>query len=193
MSSTFPWLLFNLAESHFAVSCENVTGIVILPPKIIQPVLTPEFIRGLLDLRGEVIPLVDMRELFKFKALHDEQSETRIENDLKEMVITIANGDRKIGLIVDEVNSVEHLERVSDAVNIDLAHIAHYFSGVARSPRSKEVIFLLEETKLCDLFSGDANDLMAAAGQDDLFASDLMANHDLLFESSEPALSGVES
>ncbi len=267
LNNNFPWLVFNLNKSFFALSCENITGITILPKKVTQPVLTPPYIRGLLNLRGEIIPLVDMRELFAFpttmsefedfkkfkvsaitahqgwvdelvrcveeedtftrelnpdkcafgkwlltfdasnnimnsylrkidpphRQLHQEggkivelhkqpQSSERekkiqeskenvtkvlaptifsilakIEEDWceahKEMVIIFTYNDKKIGLIVDEVQSVECLEILNQEVNIDMQNIAHFFSSIARSTRSNNVIFLVDETELGILFS----------------------------------------
>jgi chemotaxis signal transduction protein len=77
INNKYPWLVFNLNRSFFALNCENITSITILPKKITEPVMTPPHIRGLLDIRGEVIPLADMRELFGFPSMGTEFDELK--------------------------------------------------------------------------------------------------------------------
>jgi chemotaxis signal transduction protein len=59
-TSPLPFLLFQVKNSLYAVGAENVREIVILPSVTAMPNLPPE-IRGVINLRGKVLPLVDLR------------------------------------------------------------------------------------------------------------------------------------
>lgn len=69
---TFPWLIFKLNNNDFAVNCETITSITILPTQVTAVPQMPEYTRGLLNLRGTVIPLLDMRCLFGMPSLESE-------------------------------------------------------------------------------------------------------------------------
>ena len=93
---------------------------IILPGEITQMPEVPDFIRGLINLRGHVIPIVDLRKRFGLSInQHDEH--TRI------IVVNVEN--KTIGLVVDAVNEVlrineEQIEPPpSSVVGIDHAYI----------------------------------------------------------------------
>ena len=58
---------------------------------------TPDFMEGIINLRGRVIPVVDLRKRFGFRS-REHQADTRI------MVVDLAG--QTVGLIVDAVNEV---------------------------------------------------------------------------------------
>ena len=55
-----PFVLFYVKEGLYAVGAENVREIVMLPKVVSVPNLPPE-IRGVINLRGKVMPLIDLR------------------------------------------------------------------------------------------------------------------------------------
>ena len=59
-SSHLPFVLFQIQSGLFAVNSENVHEIVILPKVVAVPNLPPE-IRGVINLRGKVMHVVDLR------------------------------------------------------------------------------------------------------------------------------------
>lgn len=69
---SFPWLVFKLNNNSFAVNSETITSITIMPDRITSVPQVPDYIRGLLNLRGTVIPLLDMRALFGMPSLQKE-------------------------------------------------------------------------------------------------------------------------
>ena len=60
LSRKLPFLLFQIKEGLYAVGSENVREIVILPKVVAVPDLPPE-IRGVINLRGKVMQLIDLR------------------------------------------------------------------------------------------------------------------------------------
>ncbi|MBU0482454.1 MAG: chemotaxis protein CheW [Proteobacteria bacterium] len=59
-SSDLPWVIFHLLDEQFAVSADYVREMVAMP-KVIQVPQTPEYIRGVINLRGRVMPVMDLR------------------------------------------------------------------------------------------------------------------------------------
>ena len=55
-----PWVIFNLKEQQFAVSAGQVKEMVKIPPVVSVPG-APDNFRGVMNLRGKVIPVIDMR------------------------------------------------------------------------------------------------------------------------------------
>lgn len=90
------FLTFVLGEESYGIDIKYVTEIIGLQPVTEVPEL-PEYIRGIINLRGKIIPVMDVRLRFK-KPLREYNDRT--------CVIVIDIGDISIGLIVDSVSEV---------------------------------------------------------------------------------------
>jgi len=66
-----PWVVFYLQDEQFAVSVNHVKEMVAMP-KVISVPQTPDYIRGVIDLRGQVIAVLDLRSKLGMKSLADE-------------------------------------------------------------------------------------------------------------------------
>ncbi len=136
----------NHAGKYLTVAIDNeVYGIAVLKvreiirlQKITPVPQVPEFVKGVINLRGRVIPIIDLRVRFGMKAEVTER--TCI------VVVQVAAGDRSIqmGAIVDSVEEVANLsndqiEPTPDfGVRIDTA----YLLGMAKT--NGRVLMLLE-------------------------------------------------
>jgi chemotaxis signal transduction protein len=59
-SRQMPWVIFKVMKEPYAVQADYVREMVRIPP--VTPVPnTPEFLRGVINLRGKVIPVIDFR------------------------------------------------------------------------------------------------------------------------------------
>ncbi|MCC9604657.1 chemotaxis protein CheW [Blastopirellula sp. JC732] len=87
---------FRLAQEEYGIEITRVQEIILMG-EITRVPQTPEFIKGLINLRNTVIPIVDLRRRF---GLPEEKAsdETRI------MVMNVAG--KTIGIIVDAVSEV---------------------------------------------------------------------------------------
>jgi chemotaxis signal transduction protein len=70
--SELPWLTFTLCGNAYAVNSKYIDGI-ITPPDEITPIpdSPPKYI-GMLNIRGNVFPLLDMRKQFKIFSIEEE-------------------------------------------------------------------------------------------------------------------------
>lgn len=94
-------LCFNLSDEEYAVDINDVREIVKMVD-ITEVPKTPDFMLGIISLRGVIIPLFDLRMRLGLEAC-SYNSKTRI-------IIASAN-DRKMGMVVDAVTEVVALKK----------------------------------------------------------------------------------
>ncbi len=90
------FLTFHLAGEDYGIEIAYVTEIIGIQPITEVPDM-PAFIRGVINLRGKVIPIMDVRSRFHFK-LRDYDGRT--------CIIVVEVKENCVGLIVDEVKEV---------------------------------------------------------------------------------------
>lgn len=99
-NSEHTYLTFQVGEEQYAVPVAFVTEIVRLQRSFAIPDV-PSFIRGVINLRGKVIPLLDVRARFGLHA-----------TELNELtvVVVLEVGETSTGLIVDAVSEVVEIQ-----------------------------------------------------------------------------------
>lgn len=90
------YLTFHLAGEDYAIEIKHVTEIVGMQDITEVPDLA-DYIRGVINLRGKVIPVIDVRLRFIMKSK---------EYDSRTCIIIINLQGTSVGLIVDEVSEV---------------------------------------------------------------------------------------
>ncbi len=89
-------VVFNLANEDYGVDIAAVDGIVKMQPITAVP-RAPNFIEGITNLRGEVLPVIDLRKRFGLPP-GETSKETRIVN--------VEMDGIKVGMVVDAVSEV---------------------------------------------------------------------------------------
>jgi purine-binding chemotaxis protein CheW len=90
------FLTFHLASEDYGIEIEYVTEIIGIQ-KITEIPDMPEYVKGIINLRGKVIPVMDMRRRFH---LPDRDYDDRT------CIIVVDIGSAQTGLVVDEVREV---------------------------------------------------------------------------------------
>lgn len=90
------FLTFSLGKDSYGIEVRYVTEIIVNQDVTQIPEL-PEYVRGIINLRGRIIPVIDVRLRFKKKFK---------EYDDRTCIIVVEIGDLSIGLIVDSVSEV---------------------------------------------------------------------------------------
>ena len=98
------YLTFNLAAEQYGVEILKVQEIIGLMPLTKVP-RTPHFIRGVINLRGKVISVVDLRLKFGMEIKEDTRRTSIIVVKIKQ-----SGHDVTMGLIVDDVYEVVNIE-----------------------------------------------------------------------------------
>ncbi len=133
------YMTFKLSEEEYGLEILTVIEIIGLMDITSVP-RTMQFIRGVINLRGKVIPVADLRLLFGMERV-DATDQTVI------IVVQFANGDNQItmGILVDQVMEVldiagDHIEPPPDFG--ENAIDTEFILGVGKS--DDRVIFLLD-------------------------------------------------
>ena len=87
---------FRLGDDLYAMDIMRIREI-IRPQKLAVLPKAPAFMEGALNLRGTVIPVVDLRKRFDMPIS---------ENDQNRRLLIVAMGGRSLGFVVDEVTEV---------------------------------------------------------------------------------------
>lgn len=133
------YIIFKLAEQCYGVNVSEIKEIVKISEITPIPYLN-EDITGLMNLRGEIITIVDMREKLMVNGV----------NDSKNRIIILNREDMQVGFIVDQVMEVMELlpEDIKPPM-VDENFNADYVYGVAETP--KAFIMLLDIKKILDI------------------------------------------
>lgn len=131
-------VVFELADEEYAVDITQSKQIIKVP-KITPVPNTPAYVRGVINLRGQIVPVVDLRKRFGINSGTGE----------KERIITIEYEDMLIGLLVDDIKEVlwyNTEKELESAPEIDTAVRQDYIKGVIK--KGKRLIVLIDLEKL---------------------------------------------
>lgn len=119
------YLTFFLGDEEYGLEILKVHEIIGLLP-ITRVPRTPAFIRGVINLRGRVIPTVDLRLKFGM----DEKEATE-----ETCIVVVQAVETQIGVIVDRVNEVLDIaeEDVEDTPSFGSEVDTSYLLGVAKT------------------------------------------------------------
>lgn len=91
------YLIFTLKDEEFAIEIQRVVEI-LRPQKVFEMPELPDFLQGVINVRGIIIPVVDMRKRLGLPAPD------------RAMIVVINFGHDRLGLIVDEVKEIIEIE-----------------------------------------------------------------------------------
>ena len=94
-------VVFELANEYYGVDIAAVESIIKMQPITAVP-QAPAFVEGITNLRGSVLPVMDLRKRF---GLSGREQKTESNRDDKRIVVVSMDG-MKIGMIVDAVSEV---------------------------------------------------------------------------------------
>lgn len=135
-SETVQLVSFTVENEEYGVHISDVESVIRLPDITRLP-QTPDFIKGVINLRGNVIPVIDMRERFGLETT-EYLSTTRV------MVMKIKN--RLIGMIVDTVSQVIVLNNddIEEAPEIVSGLSREYIEGIGKAANRMIIILKID-------------------------------------------------
>jgi len=119
------FLTFFLADEEYGLEILKVHEIIGM--MVITPVpRTPEFIRGVINLRGKVIPIVDLRLKFGMEAIAQTD---------ESCIIVVQAGGIEIGVVVDKVSEVLDIpaQDIEDPPSFGADVNTDYILGIGKS------------------------------------------------------------
>ncbi|SHH83022.1 chemotaxis protein CheW [Clostridium grantii] len=140
------FLTFSLGSEMYGVEILYVTEIVGVQPITVVPEL-PDYIKGIINLRGKIIPVMDARLKFKKAAM---------EYNDRTCIIVIDMDEISIGLIVDSVSEVMNIPEEDLVAPPKLTKDGKkYIKNIAKTGDNITLILdcakLLDEDEIADL------------------------------------------
>ncbi|OHD13065.1 MAG: hypothetical protein A2086_04015 [Spirochaetes bacterium GWD1_27_9] len=131
-------ILFTLGKGNYGIPIENVFEIKKMEEITVVP-KAPKFIEGVINLRGNVIPVIDLRKRFGMD---------KVEISKKTKIIIVEIGKRQFGLIVDAVAEVVTLS--NDQIEQSLPTVsglkAEFINGIGKL--NDKLIIILEISRI---------------------------------------------
>ena len=131
-------MVFTLANETYGVDISTVNEIIRMQ-EITEVPRTPDFVEGVINLRGRIVPVIDLRKRFNLETSEETQSSR---------IIVVELNDITVGMIVDSVSEVlrlpkENTEPTPPMVSgVDSA----YLKGVGKW--GEQLIILLDINKV---------------------------------------------
>lgn len=134
------FVVFRLGDDEFGLPVEAVDEVAHVPDQIARLPKAPKFLEGVINLRGEVLPVVDQRRRFDMPPLA-ERSGRRL--------VVVRTERHRAGLIVDSVSEVlrcsaSGIEPAPDLTNESVRLV----QGVINLERAGRIVLLLDPAEL---------------------------------------------
>ena len=130
------YLTFHLGKENYGIEIRNVTEIVVVQ-KITEVPDMPDYVQGVINLRGQVIPVVDIRLRFNMEFR---------EYDERTCVIVVSLNEMFVGLIVDTVQEVCEIlpENISPAPRLGNSEKNRYIMGMGKIGEDVKILLNVE-------------------------------------------------
>lgn len=134
------FVVFRLDEEEYAVDVDAVQEIIRVPEALIRVPKSYDFVEGLVNLRGTVLPVVDLRTRLGL---------ARGERDERQRIVVLIIGGVRTGFIVDSVAEVARVGRqVLEPAPELSAEQARVVSRVANLPDQQRMLLLVQVDQL---------------------------------------------
>jgi purine-binding chemotaxis protein CheW len=135
------YLTFFLADEEYGIGILKIKEIIGMMPITTVP-QTPEFVKGVINLRGKVIPVIDLRLRFGMEAI-DYTERTCI------IVVEIdgSAGTVQIGIVVDAVSEVLNVneEEIEETPTFGAKLNTDYILGMAKMEGGVKILLDIDQ------------------------------------------------
>jgi purine-binding chemotaxis protein CheW len=130
-------IVFQLVDKEYAIPVNQVRSIEKLE-HITRLPKTPAYVKGVINLRGVVTPIIDLRSKFGLSA--------SITNDSSRVIIA-GSEDKEVGLIVDAANDVLDVSKEAVEPSPEVVGVveAEYIGGVVKKDRRLLILLHLDK------------------------------------------------
>jgi purine-binding chemotaxis protein CheW len=134
------YLTFGLADEEYGVEILKVREIIGMMDITAVP-KAPPHVQGVVNLRGKVVPVIDLRTRFSMPT---------VESTEETCIIVVVVGSREIGVVVDKVSEVLDIAEkdIEDPPTFGMAVDTSFLIGMGKT--EGHVTILLDITKVLD-------------------------------------------
>lgn len=131
------YLSFTLGAEQYGVGIQQVNEIIGLVPVTPVP-RTPAFVKGIINLRGRVVPVIDLRTKFGMRAA----------DAPNRCIVILSINDIEVGVIVDAVSDVLRIPTtdVSEVPQFGTDVDTRFLSGIGK--HGEQIVLLLDADRL---------------------------------------------
>lgn len=140
LSGSGQWSTFHLAGEIFALRVEDVQEVLMQQPLTPVP-LAPEHIVGLLNLRGHIMPAIDLRRRLRFPERGEDQSAR---------LLVLKGSDGLLAIVVDGLGDVLELPRDGWRAPPDTLATEHRAFVFGICPTEQQIVLGLRVESLSD-------------------------------------------
>lgn len=134
------FVVFRLGDDEFGLPIESVDEVALAPAKFTRLPKTPKFLEGVINLRGEVLPVIDQRRRFEMAPKADLEGRR---------LIVVRTERHRAGVIVDSVSQVLRCDADLIEEAPDLAGEAdRLVNGVLNLSDAGRLVLLLDPAEL---------------------------------------------
>ena len=149
------FLSFRLGDELFAANVSKVLEILEIP-KITKVPRSPSFLRGVINLRGNVLPVIDTRNKFGLPAVDDS-----VNTCILVLNVSIEGKDLTLGAVVDAVQEVMEIDEASIQAlpSVGSKYNSEFIDGMLKLNDefimilNLDLVFSSEEVALLDEFA----------------------------------------
>lgn len=130
------FLIFNLNEERYGIEILRTKEVMEYPDSITAIPNTPKFVMGMYNLRGRIIPIVDLRLKFGMKAHYEKE---------KTVIIFVRHIEKIMGVVVDCMSEVSMIveENIQDSPEFGGGVDLSFVSGIYND-KDDQLISLLD-------------------------------------------------
>ena len=130
------YLTFRLDHEEFAIEILRVNQIIRLQ-EIFSIPRTPSFVRGMINLRGMIIPIIDLRKKMAMAGQADTERSCIVVIQLEQ-----ERGTVNVGIVIDEVREVIEIQAadIEETPEFGAGIDTAFIMGIAKTGRSVKIL-----------------------------------------------------
>lgn len=142
-SKTLQLIVFRLAGGEYAMRIDEVKEVVVTPA-IAKVPLAPPFIKGVANIRGNILAIVDLENRFGLRATDQQENQ-------QNFTLVIESDELKVGILVKEVPntlavSPDDIDQTTDLLQ-EASDKGGYIKGIVKTADGNRLIILIDVFK----------------------------------------------
>lgn len=135
-ANTSEYMKFVLGSMQYAIELPKIREILTYPEMITILPNVPEYVKGLINLRGDVVPVLDLRVKFNTGEV--------VNNENTAVIAVVTEDKRMIGIVVDKVDDVQRLDLslLAPVSEIGSAISSKYLKGFVRLDNNEMLVIM---------------------------------------------------
>ncbi|MDT8411778.1 MAG: chemotaxis protein CheW [Vicingaceae bacterium] len=152
VNKVYSFLSFKLGEEYFVVDVSKVIEILEVP-KITKVPKAPEYMAGVINLRGKVLPLIDTKLKFGMPPIN-----FSVDTCIVVIEIELEGEIMHVGVLVDAVLEVIEVDEsiIKPSPSIDAKYPLNFIKGMIERGNDKNFIMILDINEVFSLQEKEA-------------------------------------